>query len=267
MAEKDLITTAEIEDGIVVVTMQSPPVNALTVELCEALVTVVDGLHRSAARAVVLTGTGRNFCAGGDISRFQQLDSRDKAVDFVTQVQGMLDGVAAIPAPVIAAVNGFALGGGLELALACDIRVAGDGVRMGLPETRWGLLAGAGGTQRLARAVGPGAAKLMMYTAEPVTSAEALRIGLVDAVSASPDPLQDAIEIARKIAVNSPRAVRAVKRCVDEGLQVPLEDGLALERGHWADLIPDGDHLEGAASFFERRPPVFPSVNPGAAMS
>lgn len=263
MAETDLVTTREIEDGIVVVTMQSPPVNALTVELCEALMTVVDGLRRSSARAIVLTGAGRNFCAGGDIGRFQQLTSRAQALEFVTQVQGMLDDVAAIPAPVIAAVNGFALGGGLELALACDIRVAGAAARMGLPETRWGLLAGAGGTQRLARAVGPGAAKLMMCTAAPVTSAEALRIGLADAVSTSADPLRDAIEIARRIAVNSPRAVRAVKLCVDQGLQVPLKDGLALEREHWADLIPDGDHLEGAASFFERRPPKFPDVPAG----
>ena len=253
-----LVDLSQHSEQIMVLRMQSPPVNAWTDPFVEAMETAVAELESSTARAVVITGTGRHFSAGGDFHRFQKITDEATAREFVERVQGLMDRVAALPMPVIAAVNGTALGGGCELALACDVRVAGQRAKMGQPEVRWGILAGAGGTQRLARLVGPGMSKLMMYTAQPVDAAEALRIGLVEAVSDGDDPLPLAVEIAEQIAVNSPRAIRSVKQCVDRGLDVDLPAGLELERELWIDLIPDGDLQEGAAAFFEGRDPVYP---------
>lgn len=260
MSGPDVITAETVEPGIVLVTMRNPPVNAFTVPFGDALRTITERLRRTDARAVVLASDQKHFCAGGDIHRFESLSTRAQALAFVTDVQALLDEVAAVPAPVIAAINGSALGGGLELALACDIRIAGRRASLGLPETRWGLLAGAGGTQRLARTVGAGAAKLMMYTADPIDATEALRIGLVDRLVDVDNPVDEALAVARRIAGNRPAAVRHVKRCVDEGLDVPLDRGLRIERHYWADLIPGGEHLEGAAAFFERREPRYRDV-------
>ena len=238
--------------------MQSPPVNAWTDPFVEAMEQALGRLEDSAARVVVVVGSGRHFSAGGDFHRFQQITDEATAREFVERVQGLMDRVAALPMPVIAAVNGTALGGGCELALACDIRVAGARAKLGQPEVRWGILAGAGGTQRLSRLVGPRMSKLLQFTAQPVDAAEALRIGLVEAVSDGDDPLPLALEIAEQIAVNSPRATRSVKQCVDRGLDVGLPAGLELERELWIGLIPDGDLQEGAAAFFDKRDPVYP---------
>ena len=252
-ARPRLITIQRRDHGIALVTIDAPPVNALTKALAEALLQAIDELAANPGRVIVVTGRPDGFSAGGDIGRFGELEDQAAAHLFVRRVQNLFDRVAAIPSPVIAAIHGFALGGGLELALACDIRVAAPNARLALPETRWGLLAGAGGTQRLARLVGPGAAKLMMYTATPVDAAQALRIGLVDRVA--DDPLAEALLIAQQIAGNSPGAVRRVKRCVDEGLS--LAEGLELEARLWSELIPLGDHAEGAAAFFARRAPRY----------
>lgn len=247
-------------DHTVVVRLQNPPVNAWTAAFTDAMETALVQVRRDPGRAVVLTGQGRHFSAGGDIAGFTGMTDLAHARQFVARAQGLMDQVAQLPVPVIAAINGTALGGGLELALACDIRIATPEASLGLPETRWGILAGAGGTQRLARLVGPGAAKLMMFTARPVSGRQALALGLVDRVSA--DPVAEALELADAIAVNSPRAVRHVKRCVDEGLDLPLVDGLSLERRLWADLIPHGDLQEGARAFFGRREPSYPDLAP-----
>lgn len=257
MSEAHLVEITDAGKGIQLVRLQSPPVNAWTDEFIAAVEEALLPLEQTRARAVVVTGFGRYFSAGGDFERFQHITDVQSARSFVVQVQGLMDRIAAIPVPVVAAINGAALGGGLELALACDLRVAGASVTLGLPESRWGILAGAGGTQRLARLVGPGAAKRMMYTAKPVGAAEAFRIGLVDQVSENDDPLDDALELAAQIAANSPRAIRSIKRCVDEGLNQSLDEGLRVERELWIDLIPDGDLQEGAAAFFERRPPRY----------
>ena len=246
-------------DHVTILRMQSPPVNAWTDPFVDAMERAVSRLEDSDARVVVVVGSGRHFSAGGDFHRFQQITDEATAREFVERVQGLMDRVAALRMPVIAAVNGTALGGGCELALACDIRVAGPRAKLGQPEVRWGILAGAGGTQRLSRLVGPGMSKLMQYTAQPVGAAEALRIGLVEAVSEDDDPLGLALEIAEQIAVNSPCAIRSVKQCVDRGLDLDLPAGLELERELWIDLIPDGDLTEGAAAFFDKRDPVYPN--------
>lgn len=255
---EQLVDISAHGEKILVLQMQSPPVNAWTDPLVDAMDAALTELEGSAARVVVVTGSGRHFSAGGDFHRFQEITDEPTAREFVERVQGLMGRVAALPMPVIAAVNGTALGGGCELALACDIRVAGPRAKLGQPEVRWGILAGAGGTQRLSRLVGPGMSKLMQYTAQPVDAAEALRIGLIEVVSDDDDPLPRALEIAEQIAINSPRAIRSVKQCVDRGLDVDLPAGLELERELWIDLIPDGDLQEGAAAFFAERDPVYP---------
>src|SRR5699024_3937052 len=182
-------------ENVVVLRMQSPPVNAWTDPFIDAMERALAELEGSPARVVVVTGTGRHFSAGGDFHRFQKITDEVTAREFVERVQKLMDRIAALPMPVVAAVNGTALGGGCELALACDIRVAGPRATLGQPEVRWGILAGAGGTQRLSRLVGPGLSKLLQFTARPVDAAEALRIGLVEAVSDDDDPLARALEI------------------------------------------------------------------------
>lgn len=255
MLELEHVDCVEQSSGIITVTMSNPPVNAMAAGLVQDLVTVFTRLQRTTGRVVVVSGAGANFSAGGDFHVFRQISTLDQAQAFVLAAQQLMNAVAAIPVPVIAAIHGNALGGGLELALACDLRVASPDSRLGLPETRWGILAGAGGTQRLARLIGAGAAKRMMFTAKPVTGIEAQRIGLVDVLA--DDPADEALTMAEQIAQNSPKAVRNVKRCVDEGINLPLPDGLKLERELWAELIPYGDLVEGSDAFFERREPIY----------
>ena len=249
-----------IEDGIALVTMASPPANAFTDALHRDFVHVLDDLADRQVRAAVLTGSGRFFQAGGDMNRFLQIHSLEEARAFVELVQGFIDRIAHLPYPTIAAVNGYALGGGLEIALACDLRVAARSAALGLPEARFGLLAGAGGTQRLARLVGPGRAKFMMYTGRQFGAAEALSMGLVEMVVEPEELLPVSLRLATEIAENSPVAVRNIKRCVDLGLGLPLPQALELERRLWAELIPYGDYREGVQAWLDKRPPTYPDV-------
>ncbi|TDD90559.1 enoyl-CoA hydratase [Saccharopolyspora karakumensis] len=252
--------TTQDHDTTTVVELNNPPVNSWSDELVTDFNVVLDRIETGPHRSVVITGAGNHFSAGGDFDRFQQVTELESAAVFLNSVCALMERVATLPMPVIAAIQGTALGGGLELALACDVRVASVEARLGQPETRWGLLAGAGGTQRLARLVGPGRAKAMMFSAQPVTGAEAHSIGLVEFLVEGACPLQRAMELGEQIAVNSPRAVRNVKRSVDEGLARDLTTALRLERELWLELIPHGDLREGIASFFERRPPHYPDV-------
>jgi len=247
-----------VKGGIALVTMDSPPVNAFTDALHRDFVAVLDELRGRSIRAAIVTGTGAYFQAGGDMNRFLEIHTVPEATAFVEMAQGFANRVAALPYPTIAAINGFALGGGLELALACDIRLASRTATLSVPEVRYGILAGAGGTQRLARLVGPGRAKLLMFTGRRIDSDRALAMGLVDEVVEPDQLLPTALQVAGEIAVNSPVAVRQVKRCVDEGLALPLEQGLALERKYWAELIPHRDYLEGVAAWRQKREPRFP---------
>jgi len=247
-----------LEDGVATVTMDSPPVNAFTDALHRDFVRVLDELAGRQVRSAVITGTGSSFQAGGDMNRFLEIETVEDGTAFVEMIQGFMNRIAALPFPTLAAVNGYALGGGLEIALACDIRIASRTATLGLPEVRYGILAGAGGTQRLSRLVGPGQAKLLMFTGRRIGAEEALSIGLVDAVVDADRLLPESLALAAEIAANSPVAVRQVKRCVDEGLDLPLEEGLALERRYWAELIPHGDYLEGVRAWFEKRKPTFP---------
>lgn len=246
------------DNGVAVITMDSPPANAFSDALHDAFLAVLAELQNLEVRAAIITGSGRFFQAGGDMQRFLTLQTLDEARAFVKLAQDFMNAIAATPYPTIAAINGYALGGGLEIALACDIRLAATSALLGLPEARYGILAGAGGTQRLARLIGPGRAKLMMYSGRQLDARQAFEIGLVDAVVEDAGLLAQARSLADEIATNSPLAVRQIKRCVDQGLDLPLAAALELERDYWAQLIPPGDYREGVRAWFEKRAPIYP---------
>jgi enoyl-CoA hydratase/carnithine racemase len=249
--------TYSFDNGIAVITMDSPPVNAFSDGLHEDFLKVLGELESLEVRAAIITGSGRFFQAGGEMQRFLTLKTLEDARAFVKQVQAFMNSIAARAYPTIAAINGYALGGGLEIALACDIRLGASSAILSLPEARYGILPGAGGTQRLARLIGPGRAKLLMYSARQLSARQALEIGLLDAVFEDAELLGEARALAAEIAVNSPLAVRQIKKCVDQGLDLPLQQALLLEQEYWAQLIPGKDYLEGVRAWFDKRPPVF----------
>jgi E-phenylitaconyl-CoA hydratase len=208
-------------------------------------------------RVVILTGAGeRAFCTGADLKKTMPPPESYAALafghgdpDFASQL--------ATDKPVICAINGYALGGGLELALACDIRIAADHARFGLPEVRVGSIPGDGGTQRLPRAVGASDAMLLLLTGDHIDAAEALRLGIVSRVVPFADLRREAEAIAGRIAANAPLSVRAIKRLVKQGQGVPLDIAIAHERLTWGTLRDTEDRIEGRRAFQEKRKPVY----------
>lgn len=206
-------------------------------------------------RAIVVTGAGRAFSAGADIT---ELDSLIGGQAFARFVSGLTDAYArleASPTPGIAAINGIALGGGCELALACDLRLAAPSARIGVPEIKLGLLPAAGGSQRLARTLPAAVAKHMLLTGVPLSADDAHRLGLVNSIH--DDVLDAALDLATTLADGPPRALAAAKRLVDVGGPLPLEAGVLLERETVAALFDTEDRIEGLAAFLEKRPPRF----------
>jgi enoyl-CoA hydratase/carnithine racemase len=249
--------TLERRDATAIITIDNPPVNALHPDVAAAIaeqVAVVAAARE--LRALVLTGAGKHFMAGGDIEFFKTLN-RSRAERYVLGVQRMQDDLATLPQPVIAALNGSALGGGCELAMACDIRIADERAVFGQPEVSLGLIPGAGGTQALPRLVGLGHAKRLLFTGERITAAAALGLGLVDEVVPAGTALESALKLASAIAANAPLAVTAVKRAVALGMQMSLLDANRVEAALFASLAETEDLAEGVRAFFERRPPVF----------
>jgi enoyl-CoA hydratase len=205
---------------------------------------------------VVITGSGAYFVAGGDIAYFAELDARSAEL-YALRIQAMQAVIQDYPLPVIAAVNGYALGGGCELAMACDIRVADETASFGQPEVKLGLIPGAGGTQNLPRLVPLGQAKRMLFTGQRISAARALQIGLVDEVVPPGTALQTALGIVREIAQCAPLAVTQAKRAVNLGMRMSVGDGHRLEAGLFADLFKTVDVKEGIRAFAEKRPPRF----------
>jgi enoyl-CoA hydratase/carnithine racemase len=245
-------------DGpVAVVTIDNPPLNLLTTALRQRLAHVATDLgRRSDVRAVVLTGAGdRAFSAGSDIGEFP----RDPAAGMrrVRANHDVYHRLQRIPQPVVAALCGHVLGGGLELALTCDLRVADETATFGMPEIGVGVFPAAGGTQRLPRVVGAARAKEMMMVGEPIDAEEALRVGLVNRVVPAGQALDAALALARTIAERPGLAVRAIKRAVDGGLEEGPERGEELERELIATLFGSFDVREGLAAFRERRRPRF----------
>ena len=176
---------------------------------------------------------------------------------FGKMAQELINNVAEMECPVIAAVNGLALGGGTELALACDIRIASTAASFGLTEVSYGVIPGGGGTQRLPRLIGPGRAKMLIFSGKTIDASEALNIGLADIIVEPEQLIPEAMKLARKISENSPAAVKAAKKAMNEGLDVSLAKSLIIERGYLAKLFGIGEPLEGAKAFLEKRKPVY----------
>jgi enoyl-CoA hydratase len=209
-------------------------------------------------RAVVLTGAGeRAFAAGADIGELSALPSAVGGVAKARSGQGLTLQIERMRKPVIAAINGFALGGGCELALSCDIRLASDKAKFGQPEVNLGLMPGFGGTQRTARLLGRGMAMYLCLSAEMIDAAEALRAGLVEKVVPGDELLAEAKRIAALIASKAPLAVEAVKRAIDEGIALSTAAGLELEALHFGTLIGTADFKEGTTAFLEKRAATF----------
>jgi enoyl-CoA hydratase/carnithine racemase len=251
MADDGLLTLERRDDGVAVITLANGKVNALSRELLAAIHAAVGELAADLPGAVVVTGGDRLFAAGADISQF---GGPDEAATITEGFHTALDALAALPRMVIAAVSGYALGGGCELALACDYRIASDKAVFGQPEILLGIVPGGGGTQRLPRAIGASRAKEMCMTGRQVRAEEALRIGLVDEVVA-PDELHPrALELAAQVASGALAAQAIVKRLVDDGLSTTLADGLVLERHGFVEVFHTDDARVGVASFLEHGP-------------
>jgi enoyl-CoA hydratase/carnithine racemase len=248
-----------VESGqITTIRLQNPPLNLVTVELTRTLDDVLGAIESEAGvRVVVLTGTGeRSFCAGSDVKEFESLHGRVGEGKLLLE-KAVYRRLANLPMPTIAAIQGDALGGGLELALCCDLRVADERAKLGLPEVRLGVMPGSGGTQRLPRIVGMAKAKEMILMGEVITAAEAADIGLVNRVAAAGQTLQVAMEMAETIASRGPVAVREAKKALDLAGDVPLDEGLARELDASERIFSSDDMLEGARAFFEKRQPRF----------
>lgn len=207
-------------------------------------------------RAVILIGSGRAFCAGADLKERAAM-SPAEVDQFLADNLRIFSALEDLPAPTIAAINGFALGGGLELALCCDLRLAAADVQMGLPETSLGIIPGAGGTVRLSRAIGPARAKELIFTAARIPAARALELGLVQSVVAAEDLLPAALELARNIAKNAPIALAQAKRAINGGLEMEKDAALKFERECYERTLNSRDRQEALTAFREKRAPIF----------
>ncbi len=246
------------EDGLGTITLNRPQsFNGLNDELLEELSLLMDEITRDdEIRAVILTGGSEVFAAGGDIAYIASLDTLG-AAKFVALAQEAMDKIENLDKPVIAAINGLALGGGCELALAADVRLASEGSVFGLPEINLGIIPGAGGTQRLARTVGPGWAKYLIYTGENVDTDQALKIGLINKVFSKDMLMEEARKLGKKLGSKAPIALKTAKKCINYGGSVDLASGLLFEQKSWALLFATEDQKEGFNAFLEKRKPGF----------
>jgi enoyl-CoA hydratase len=246
----------ELADAVATITLDRPPVNAVNLEVVDDFLTAVTGLATDAAvRAVVITGIDDRFCAGADIAMMRDVSrANHERVRRWVDVQAALEALAK---PVIAAINGYAFGGGAELTLACDFRWMAADAAIGFPEIGLGIFPGAGGTQRLTRLLGPARALDVMVSGRRLTSAEALELGLVQRVVAR-DALAPSVgAFARELTAKPTRAIGLLKRCVYGGWGRPLADGLELERQAVFEVIATRDAAEGLDAFLQKRPPRF----------
>jgi enoyl-CoA hydratase len=244
------------DGSVVVITIDREPVrNALSRAVMAEIVAALEEIEQDdRLRAVVLTGAGeRAFAAGADIGELRALTSADAARRSAEETHQLGFFVARMRKPLIAAINGFALGGGLELALCCDIRLASETAKLGLPEVNLGIMPGWGGTQRLTRLIGPAATRLLALTGDPIDAAEALRLGIVERVVPAADLLGAAIALAQQLAQKPPLAVAAIKQAVARGAEMPLAEGCMYEAALFGELATSEDAREGISAFLEKR--------------
>ncbi len=268
----------EKKDNIALITINNPPMNVLCTGLLQELSEALEDMEKATdIGAVVLTGAGRAFVAGADIKEMKDLD-KEGGKEFASLGQGTLNKLEKLPVPVIAAVNGFALGGGTEISLACDIRIASEAAKFGQPEVNLGVIPGFGGTQRLSRLVGSGKAKELIYTGDIIDAETALSIGLAQQLvegykkddggntikNEKGKPVQDnepvveaAMKMAAKIVSKGPVAIKHSKLAINRGLDMTLSEGLDLEAEKFSELFETEDRKEGMEAFVEKRKPEF----------
>ncbi len=239
------------DDGVAVIRLDRPKLNPLSRALLADLHAIVEDLAADPPGAVVLWGGDRCFSAGADVSEFSD---PDRAAEIAGGFHEALDALAALPRATIAAISGYALGGGLELALACDFRLAAEGAKLGQPEILLGIIPGGGGTQRLPRLVGVSAAKQMIFSGRQLAAEEAKAIGLVDRVVAREQVFDEALAEAKQLAAGAVLAQGLAKRAIDEGLSSTPADGLALERRLFGEVFASKDARTGVKSFLEEGP-------------
>lgn len=246
--------TYEVDGQVGIITINRPKaLNALNSAVLGELDAVLDTVDLDAIRALILTGAGeKSFVAGADIAEMSVL-TKAKGEAFGKKGNDVFRKLETFPIPVIAAVNGFALGGGCELSMSCDIRICSDNAVFGQPETGLGITPGFGGTQRLARIVGVGMAKQMLYTARNIKADEAYRIGLVNAVYSQEELMPAARKMAGIIAQNAPIAVRNSKKAMNDGLQVDMDRAIVIEEKLFGDCFETADQKEGMNAFLEKR--------------
>lgn len=246
--------TYEQEGFVGIITINRPKaLNALNSEVLKELDACLDGVNLETTRALILTGAGeKSFVAGADIGEMSTL-TKAEGEAFGKIGNDVFRKLETFPIPVIAAINGFALGGGCEISMSCDIRICSDNALFGQPEVGLGITPGFGGTQRLAHIIGVGKAKEMIYAATNVKADEALRIGLVNAVYPLEELMPAAKKLAGKIARNAPIAVRACKKAINEGLDVDMDKAIVIEEKLFGSCFESEDQKEGMAAFLEKR--------------
>lgn len=253
------LVTCEREGDLAIVTLRRPEVmNCLSFPTLKRLRRLCHELKQDLSiRAVLITGEGdKAFCAGADLKERKTMP-KEMVPSFVRNIRRTMDDVEALPQPTIALVNGFAFGGGTELLLACDLRIAAAHAQLGLTETSLAIIPGAGGTQRLPRLIGKARAKELILTARKIDAQEALSLGLVNRVVPAGELRSAGLEIAHQIAANGPVAVRAAKRAIDVGCELPQSEGLEVEARCYELTLPTEDRLEALAAFAEKRKPVY----------
>ena len=247
------------ENGICILSLNRPKVmNAFNFDLLLALKKEIDDIRfRRDIRVVIITGEGdRAFCAGADLKERATMPE-EKVREFIYTIRNLFTDIENLPKPVIAGINGVALGGGTELALACDLRIASENATMGLTETRLAIIPGAGGTQRLPRIIGRARAKEMIFTGKRISAKEALDIGLVNKVVPLDKLLDECRDMASMILETGPIAIEQAKYAINKGLEVDINTGLAIESNAYWITIPTEDRLEGLRAFKEKRKPVY----------
>jgi enoyl-CoA hydratase/carnithine racemase len=243
----------EVTENIGTIRLSRPPVNALNDQVTEELADAARAAAADEVRAVIIYGGEKVFAGGADITVMAEAGYADMAARG-TRLQASVNLLAALGKPVVAAITGYALGGGMEVALAADFRIAGERARLGQPEILLGIIPGAGGTQRLPRLIGPAKAKDLVFSGRMVNADEALRIGLVDQVVPDSDVYSAAVDMVKRYADGPALALRAAKQAIDAGLGVDLATGLELERVQFAALFGTEDQRAGMRSFLENGP-------------
>lgn len=250
---------AQVEDHIGIITLNRPDAaNALSQELLDELLIQLQRWRSDPSiRVLIITGSGEKvFCAGADLkerARMNEFEVRQA----VAKIRNTVEAVAKMPVPVIAAINGAAIGGGLELALACDLRLATKEANFALTETSLGIIPGAGGTQRLAREIGIQKAKSMIFTGQRISTSTAQEWGLILQTTEKKELLQEARRLAKQVSHNAPLAIRQAKSAIQNGIEVDINTGLFIEEKAYEITIPTEDRLEGLAAFKEKRPPKY----------